>query len=106
MPLTYQLNVDEQATDKKEKQKKMLQILNSLHLFHAVNIVYLLPEGRNLEAKKEARGGNLQKFTYSHCISFTQSTYILIVGEVKYTMSQNSVKLLHSDLHSSSPLTS
>ena len=54
---------------------------------YPVNILYLLPEGRNLEAKKEARGGNSQKFTYSHCISFTQSTYILIVGEVKYTMS-------------------
>ena len=53
MLLTYQLYVDEQATDKKEKQKKMLQILNSLHLFHAVNILYLLPEGRNLEARKK-----------------------------------------------------
>ena len=55
MPLTYQLYVDQQATDKKEKQKKMLQILNSLHLFHAVNILYLLPEGRNLEAKKRSK---------------------------------------------------
>ena len=78
--VSYQLMSRKQLRTWGEK-KNTLQIPNSL--FYAVHVVYLLPEGRNLDVKPSSRMKFNELCMQSLHLLDTKTTYILIEGEVK-----------------------